>query len=160
MSTGTRWSFHPFSKTLRLRFCTFIDASGDLGAGQLASFVYEYERLRVGTATIGVSPQAVENGRQLRERVYRDAQVDQPVHRDHDTFWADPYEVSPVRLINDPNCSLARLVGAEAPAHWNGPMVLPTTFLVDSNGVIRFAFQSGRRHGERVWSRSVLWPLL
>ncbi len=31
-------------------------------------------------------------------------------------------------LIADPTCSLARWVGAEAPDHWNGPMVSPTTF--------------------------------
>ncbi len=93
-------------------------------------------------AIFGVSPQTPENGRQLRERLIRDAQIDQAAHKNHDAFWQDPKSAFPFRLIGDPENSLGRLVGAVREEHWAGPMVHPTTYLVDADGTVRWRFQS------------------
>jgi alkyl hydroperoxide reductase subunit AhpC len=45
-------------------------------------------------------------------------------------------------LIGDPKNSLAAKVGAVREQHWAGPMVHATTYLVDSDAVVRWRFQS------------------
>ncbi len=93
-------------------------------------------------AILGVSPQSVENGKQLRERTLNDAHLDQAAHKPHEAFWQDPSSTFPVRLIPDPDCSLSAKVGAERKGHWGGPMVYATTFVVDAKGEIQWRFQA------------------
>ncbi len=93
-------------------------------------------------AIFGISPQSAENGRQLRERTLRDARIDQAAHKAHDAFWQDLKGALPFWLISDPDCSLARKVGAERENHWHGPMVWATTFIVSADGIVRWSFQS------------------
>ena len=93
-------------------------------------------------AIIGVSAQTVDHGRQLRERTLRDAQLDQAAHKAHEAFWQDPSSAFPVRLIPDPDCSLSGKVGAERKGHWGGPMVYATTFVVNTDGEIRWRFHA------------------
>jgi peroxiredoxin len=91
---------------------------------------------------IGITPQARENVEQLRERTLRDARFDAAAHANHDAFWQDPASAFPLTLISDPEGTLSRPTGAERESHWSGPMVHPTTFVVDERGVIRWTFQS------------------
>lgn len=93
-------------------------------------------------AIIGVTPQAKEHVLQLRERTLRDARFDQPAHKNHEAFWSDPQSTFPLTLVSDPECSLGGAVGARRDGHWSGAMVHPTTFVVDREGIIRWAFQS------------------
>jgi len=93
-------------------------------------------------AILGISPQSVDHGRQLRERTLRDAHLDQAAHKAHEAFWQDPSSAFPVRLIPDPDCSLSGKVGAERKGHWGGPMVYATTFVVDPGEHIRWRFQT------------------
>ncbi len=93
-----------------------------------------------------MSPQTSDHGRQLRERSIRDARFDQAAHNSHHEFWSDSHSAFPVRLIRDPACELSRKVGAERERHWMGTMLYATTFLVDSEGRIRWNFQSQRAH--------------
>lgn len=93
-------------------------------------------------AILGISPQIADYGRQLRDRVIRDAQLDHAGHKGHDAFWPDPRGVFPLRLISDPDCTLSRAVGAERKGHWSGPMVYATTFLTDTGGHVRWRFQA------------------
>ena len=93
-------------------------------------------------AILGISPQSVDHGRQLRERTLRDAHLDQAAHKNHEAFWQDPSSAFPVRLIPDPDCSLSGKVGAERKGHWGGPMVYATTFVVDPGEQIRWRFQT------------------
>lgn len=78
----------------------------------------------------------------MRERLIRDAQIDQAAHKNHEAFWQDPKSAFPFRLIGDPENSLAAKVGAVREGHWAGPMVHATTYLVDSDAVVRWRFQS------------------
>lgn len=78
----------------------------------------------------------------MRERIIRDAQIDQAAHKNHDAFWQDPKSAFPFRLIGDPEQSLSAKVGAVREQHWSGPMVHPTTYLLDAEGVVRWRFQS------------------
>jgi len=93
-------------------------------------------------AILGISPQSVDHGKQLRERTLRDAHLDQAAHKAHEAFWQDPSSAFPVRLIPDPDCSLSGKVGAERKGHWGGPMVYATTFVVDPGEQIRWRFQT------------------
>ncbi len=93
-------------------------------------------------AILGISPQSVDHGKQLRERTLRDAHLDQAAHNAHEAFWQDPSSAFPVRLIPDPDCSLSAKVGAERKGHWGGPMVYATTFVVDPGEQIRWRFQT------------------
>lgn len=93
-------------------------------------------------AIFGISPQTAENGRQLRERTLRDAEIDQAAHKRHDAFWQDPKSAFPFRLISDPDGALSRQVGAAREQHWHGPMVWATTFIVSADGIVRWSFQS------------------
>ncbi len=93
-------------------------------------------------AILGISPQIADYGRQLRERVIRDAQFDHAGHKGHDAFWPDPRGDFPLRLISDPDCTLSRAVGAERKGHWSGPMVYATTFLVDADGRVQWRFHA------------------
>lgn len=93
-------------------------------------------------AIFGISPQTAEHGRQLRERLIRDAQIDQAAHKNHEAFWQDPRSAFPLRLISDPENALGGKVGAVRDQHWAGPMVHPTTYLVDADGIVRWRFQS------------------
>jgi peroxiredoxin len=45
-------------------------------------------------------------------------------------------------LISDPENALSSKVGAVRDQHWAGPMVHPTTYLVDAGGIVRWRFQS------------------
>jgi hypothetical protein len=45
-------------------------------------------------------------------------------------------------LIGDPENSLAAKVGAVREKHWAGPMVHATTYLVNSDAIVRWRFQS------------------
>jgi len=78
----------------------------------------------------------------LRERIIRDAQIDQTAHKNHDAFWQDPKSAFPFSLISDPEQALSAKVGAVREQHWSGPMVHPTTYLLDAAGVVRWRFQS------------------
>ncbi len=93
-------------------------------------------------AILGISPQSVDHGKQLRERTLRDAHLDQAAHKNHEAFWQDPSSTFPVRLIPDPDCSMSGKVGAERKGHWGGPMVYATTFVVDPAEIIRWRFQA------------------
>jgi peroxiredoxin len=72
----------------------------------------------------------------------RDARIDQAAHKNHEAFWEDPQSAFPFRLISDRENLLAGKVGAVRDKHWAGPMVHPTTYLVDSGGIVRWRFQS------------------
>ena len=37
---------------------------------------------------------------------------------------------------------LSRPAGAARQAHWSGPMVHPTTYVMNTDGIVRWAFQS------------------
>ncbi len=93
-------------------------------------------------AILGISPQSVDNGKQLRERTLRDIHLDQAAHKAHEAFWQDPSSAFPVRLIPDPDSSLSGKVGAERKGHWGGPMVYATTFVADPAEHIRWRFQA------------------
>jgi len=93
-------------------------------------------------AILGITPQTRENVEQLRERTLRDARFDADAHAKHYAFWQDPTAALPLTLISDPEGTLIRPTGAERDTHWSGPMVHPTTFVVDRQGIIRWAFQS------------------
>jgi len=74
----------------------------------VAAFIYEYERYRENNvAILGISPQSVDHGKQLRDRTLRDTHLDQAAHKAHEAFWQDPSSAFPVRLIPDPDCSLS-----------------------------------------------------
>ena len=72
----------------------------------------------------------------------RDARFDAAAHANHDAFWQDPAGDFPLTLLSDPAGNLSRAVGAQRDLHWSGPMVHPTTFVVDRDGIICWAFQS------------------
>ena len=100
----------------------------------MTAFAYEAERY-VGEQIqiFGVSVQPAEEGRKLRERVTRDCQEDRP------HIALDPY---PLRLLVDPDAQLIRAVGAENEGHWAGLIAAPVTYVVDSNGKVRWAYVS------------------
>lgn len=91
---------------------------------------------------IGITPQSREHVEQLRERTLRDARFDAGAHANHDAFWQDPASSLPLTLISDPEGTLSRPAGAQREEHWSGPMVHPTTYVVDKGGIIRWVFQS------------------
>ena len=91
---------------------------------------------------VGVTPQTREHVEQLRDRTLRDARFDAEAHANHDAFWQNPASVFPLTLISDPEGELSIPAGAQRETHWSGPMVHPTTYVVDRGGVIRWSFQS------------------
>jgi peroxiredoxin len=100
----------------------------------VTAFVYESERYVPEKIRIfGVSVEPAEEGRKLRERVTRDCQEDRP------HILLDPY---PLRLLVDADATLIRAVGAENEGHWAGLIAAPVTYVVDSNGKVRWAYVS------------------
>jgi len=100
----------------------------------VTAFVYESERYVPEKVQIfGVSVEAAEEGRKLRERVTRDCQEDRPY------IQLDPY---PLRLLIDPEAKLIRAVGAENEGHWAGLIAAPITYVMDRAGKARWAYVS------------------
>jgi peroxiredoxin len=100
----------------------------------VTAFVYEWERFLEGKVQIlGVSVEPPEEGKKFRERVTRDCQEDRP------HIPLDPY---PVRLLTDPAAALIRAVGTENEGHWAGTIAAPVTYVVDSNGKVKWAYVS------------------
>lgn|GEM_PF-1417807 len=100
----------------------------------MTAFVYESERYVPEKVQIfGVSVEAAEEGRKLRERVTRDCQEDRP------HIQLDPY---PLRLLIDPEAKLIRAVGAENEGHWAGLIAAPITYVMDRAGKARWAYVS------------------
>lgn len=82
---------------------------------------------------LGISVEPAEEGKKFLERVTRDCLEDRPHIR------LDPY---PLRLLTDPNAELIRVVGAENEGHWAGVIASPLTYIVDSEGKVRWAYVS------------------
>lgn len=100
----------------------------------MTAFVYESERyVPEKIQVLGVSVEPPEEGKKLLERVTRDCQEDRP------HIPLDPY---PLRLLSDPEARLIRAVGAENEGHWAGLIAAPVTYVVDSNGKVRWAYVS------------------
>jgi hypothetical protein len=82
---------------------------------------------------LGISADAPEEGRKLRERVTRDCQEDRP------HIPLDPY---PLRLLTDPEGKLIRAIGSANDEHWSGFISNPVTLIVDRAGVVRSVYAS------------------
>lgn len=100
----------------------------------MTAFVYEWERYLEGKVQIlGVSVDPPEEGKEFLERVTRDCQEDRP------HIPLDPY---PLRLLTDPDAKLIRAVGAANEGHRAGTISAPVTYVVDSNGKVKWAYVS------------------
>ncbi len=100
----------------------------------MTAFVYEWEKYLAGKVQIlGISVEPPEEGKKLIERVTRDCQEDRP------HIPLDPY---PVRILCDPDATLIRACGTENEGHWAGTIAAPVTYVVDSNGNVKWAYVS------------------
>jgi peroxiredoxin len=100
----------------------------------VTAFVYEWERYLEGKVQIlGVSVDPPEEGKKFLERVTRDCQEDRP------HIPLDPY---PLRLLTDPDAKLIRAVGTANEGHRAGTIAAPVTYVVDSDGKVKWAYAS------------------